>query len=488
MAIATILNQKLKLTMQLYNTLTRKKENFTPISPPNVGFYSCGPTVYNFAHIGNLRSYIFADTLKRALESNNFKVKHVMNITDVGHLTSDADSGEDKMEKGAKRENKTPAEIANFYTQEFKKNLQDLNIIEPNIWCKATDYISEMIEMIKKIQKNNLTYETDQAIYFNVKKYKNYTRLSGQKLEDKLEGARDEVNTDPQKKHPADFALWFKLVGHFSNHILHWSSPWGEGFPGWHIECSAMSIKYLGEEFDIHSGGIDHIPVHHSNERAQNWGACEKQESVKFWVHNEFLNIASGESPADSGMKMAKSGKNFLTLKTLIDKNIDPLAFRYLCLQTHYRQQIQFSWEALESAKNALKKLRKFYCHSGGNPQGRPIESQTSDHKNYEQQFSDAIDDDLNTPQALAIVWEVTKNLNLEKRQELLKKFDEILGLDLDKQKIIKIPDEIKKLAQEREQARKKKDFTKADELRAKIEKAGFVIEDTNDGFEIVYG
>ena len=283
------------MKLQLYNTLTRKKEEFKPLKKGNVGLYSCGPTVYNYAHIGNLRAYVFADILKRVLKYNGYSVNHVMNITDVGHLTSDADTGEDKLEKGAKREGKTVWEIAKFYEQAFRSDIDKLNIIPPDKYTRATEYIKEQIKFIKKLEKNRLTYQTRQALYFDVQEFEKkypgeYTKLSGQKLSDKKVGAREEVEVDSSKKHPADFVLWLRRVGRYANHIMYWDSPWGDGFPGWHVECSAMSIKELGKKFDIHTGGIDHIPVHHTNERAQNIGAVG-HEVVKRWMHNEFLVI-----------------------------------------------------------------------------------------------------------------------------------------------------------------------------------------------------
>ncbi|MBU4332267.1 cysteine--tRNA ligase [Patescibacteria group bacterium] len=515
--------------MKLYNTLTHKKEKFTAIKGNNVGLYTCGPTVYNFAHIGNLKAYLFEDILKRVLIFNGYKVKHVMNITDVGHLVSDADAGEDKMQKALKREGLKPSadslmKLADRYTKAFKSDLADLNILEPDIWCQATEHVKEMIEMNKKLEKNGYTYETDLALYFDVAKFKNYTQLSRQKLEEKSVGARDDVEVDPKKKHPADFALWFKLAGKNKNHIMHWTSPWGEGFPGWHIECSAMSTKYLGDRFDIHCGGIDHIPVHHTNEIAQNDGAYGHQV-VNFWVHGEFLVVGMvtcpkcGESYDLSkeakiakkvarwgviedatkeckkcghriGLKMAKSSDNFLTLQTLKNKNYNPLSYRYLTLTAHYRKSLAFSWEALDGAQAALEKLYEVM---------RELQTKTKKQKNkktlddgcvcrvYLNKFFDAVNDDLNMPKALAIMWDLIKSNNSESaKKATLLEFDKVLGLGLDKVKKIEIPAEIKKLAKERDDARKNKDWERADELREEIEKRGFRIEDGDEGARIV--
>ncbi|MFA6215847.1 MAG: cysteine--tRNA ligase [Patescibacteria group bacterium] len=455
--------------ISLYNTLTRKKSDFKPIAGKTVGLYACGPTVYNHAHIGNLRTYLFEDLLKRVLLYNGYKVKHVTNITDVGHLTSDADVGEDKLEKGARREGKTVWEIAEFYTQEFKKNLKDLNILEPSVWCKATDYIKEQIDLVKKLEKKGLTYKTADGIYFDTSRYPEYAKLANLNLAGQKAGARVEVN--PEKRNPTDFALW-KFSPKDSKRQMEWDSPWGKGFPGWHLECSAMSLKKLGSEFDIHCGGIDHIPVHHTNERAQNWGITGR-EAVKFWLHGEFLVIDSG--------RMGKSEGNLIILQTAIDKGFDPLAFRYLCLQTHYRQKLNFSWEALQAAQNGLVELKNKIRALGiieKMVKGKII-------KSFKRKFVLAINDDLNLPKALAIIWELTKSG--EKPQdvkETLIDFDKVLGLGFDKVSLI--PEEIIKLANERQQAREKREWEKADELRKVIEGKGYVIDDLSDNHFII--
>jgi len=457
------------MTLKLFNTLTRQEEDFRPLHGKKVGMYTCGPTVYNYAHIGNLRSYVFADILKRVLDYNGFKVKQVMNITDVGHLASDADSGEDKLEKGARREGKTVWDVARFYETAFKEDVKKLNIIEPRIWARATEHVKEQIKMIKKIEKNGFTYDTPQALYFDTSKIEDYTALSRQKLEDKKIAVRDEVEVDPDKKHPADFVLWFKRVGKYSDHAMHWPSPWGDGFPGWHIECSAMSIKYLGDKFDIHTGGIDHIPVHHTNERAQNLAATGR-EVVQYWIHNEFLVIGAGE-------KMAKSGGNFLTLKFLTDKGFDPLAYRYFCLGTSYRKPLGFSWEAMESARAGFERIKS---------QVAELKGKGKISKEFKDKFLAAINDDLNTPQGLAVLQEVLKSdLSSADKLATIIDFDRVLGLGLDNIKEVEISAAVKKLAEERIFARQNKDWARSDELRAQIEAAGFAVEDEKSGYKI---
>jgi cysteinyl-tRNA synthetase len=465
--------------LKLYNTITRKKEAFKPIKNKRVGLYTCGLTVYNFAHIGNLRTYIFEDILKRVLEYNNFKVKHVMNITDVGHLTSDADTGEDKMAKALKREGKelnkkSMLEIANFYTKAFKKDLKNLNIKEPNIWCKATETIQDQINLVKKIFDADFAYETDKAVYFDTSKLKEYGKLAKLDLEGLKEGARTAKRKD--KKNPTDFALWLKLVGEHKNHIMNWSSPWGKGFPGWHVECSAMSMKYLGERFDIHTGGIDHIPVHHTNERAQNIAATG-HPVVNFWMHGEFLVLAKE--------KMAKSKGGFITLKDVIEKGFNPLAYRYLILGTHYRSQLQFSWEVLKAAQNGLdnlyQKIREIKTSD------KRQETRNKKVKSYHKKFLNFINDDLNIPKALALMWDIVKNdtLSSVKKYDLLLEFDKIFALDLDKIKEIKIPQKIKNLVKEREKLRAQKEWKKSDKVRKDVEKMGWQIEDTEKGPKI---
>jgi len=455
--------------LYLYNTLSHKKEEFKPIKDKLVSFYACGPTVYNFAHIGNLRTYIFEDILKRTLIYNGYKVKHIENITDVGHLVSDADEGEDKMMKALKREGLEPNEksllkLADQYTQAFKNDIKALNISEPDKWTKATDHIKEMIKLIERIGKNGYTYETEDGLYFDTTKLKDYGKLAGLDKVELKAGARVDLGT---KKNPTDFALWIKAVGENKNHIMQWHSPWGMGFPGWHIECSAMSMKYLGEHFDIHAGGIDHIPVHHTNEIAQNEGATGKK-SVNFWLHGEFLVLDSG--------RMGKSAGNFITLKTVTDQGFDPLAYRYLCLQTHWRQKLTFSFEALMAGQNALVELKN-QIRLLPDGAGKII-------KDYQEKFVSAINDDLNTPKALAIVWDLLKSdKKPEDKKATLFEFDKILGLSLSE--VEKIPKDIIYLAEQRQQARIDKDYQKADEIRKQVDAKGYVIEDTVEGFAI---
>jgi len=458
--------------MKLYNTLTRKREEFVPIKKGQVGMYCCGPTVYNFAHIGNLRSYIFSDVLKRVLKFNNYKVKHVMNITDVGHLTSDADEGEDKMILAMRREGKTAYQIAEFYTKAFKGDIKKLNIIEPDIWCKATEHIKEQIELIEKLEKKGFTYKTSDGIYFDTSKLKDYGKLAKIKIEELQAGKRVGLG---EKKSKTDFALW-KFSPKDKKREMEWASPFGKGFPGWHLECSAMSMKYLGKQFDIHTGGIDHIPVHHTNEIAQSEAAISKKPWVKYWLHGEFLVLAKGE-------KMAKSGENFITLSTLEKKGFSPLDYRYFCLGTHYRKPLMFSYEALEGAKVAYKKLvEKVLELKGSKGKENKILQ-----KKYLETFTKDINDDLNTPKALATMWEVIKENKITDKDKylLLLIFDEILGLGLKYLKKDKIPEKIVELAEERLKARNGKDWKKSDQLREEIKKLGYIVGDTKEGYEI---
>ncbi|MCX6785431.1 MAG: cysteine--tRNA ligase [Candidatus Komeilibacteria bacterium] len=462
------------MQLNLYNTLIRQKGEFKPLHGKKVGLYTCGPTVYNYAHLGNLRTYIFEDVLRRVLEYNNYKVKQVMNITDVGHLTSDADTGEDKLEKGAHREGKSVWEIAEFYTKAFKQDLKDLNIEEPSVWCKATDYIKEQIDFVKKLEKKGLTYKISDGIYFDTAKYPDYVKLAKLNLAGQQAGARVEVNNE--KKNPTDFALWkfspkdspFDAAQDDAakRRQMEWQSPWGMGFPGWHLECSAMSIKKLGKEFDIHCGGIDHVPVHHTNERAQNWG-LSGQEVVKWWLHGEFLVLGEG--------KMAKSEGNFITLQTLKEKNINPLAYRYFCLQAHYRSKLNFSWEALTAAQNGYDNLIKEISI---------LDKSKGACKELEEKFQAAINDDLNMPMALAVLQEVLKCAcpSAAKRASIIK-FDKVLGLELNQYKVAKtISPEIQQLIDERQAARKNKDYQKADELRQILEQKGIRVKDLPGG------
>mgnify|MGYP001576207797 CR=1 FL=1 len=472
------------MAVKIFNTLSLKKEFFKPTKNKKVGLYTCGPTVYNFAHIGNLRTFIFEDVLRRTLEYNGYKIKHVMNITDIGHLTSDADEGEDKMTKALKREGKpltleAMKELADYYAKKFKEDISVLNIENPDIMPKASEHIKEDIEIIKKLEKNKFTYKTNDGIYFDTSKFKNYGKLG--KLKTKENKTRIEIN--PEKKNPSDFALWkFSTQGGSAfGGKLGWESPWGKGFPGWHIECSAMATKYLGQPFDIHTGGIDHIPVHHQNEIAQSEAAYNKP-LAKYWIHGEFLIIDS--------KKMAKSEGNFITLKTIKEKNFNPLAYRFLVLGTHYRKPLNFSWEALGSAQNGLKHLYNQVAHLEVNlPFGR-FTSKLID-KKFKEKFLKAINDDLNIPKVLAIVQELLKSRLITNDSKLttLLDFDKVLGLklkeNLKKKKMEKIPKEIVELAEKREKARKEKNWQEADKLREKIKNLGYEIEDTLKGYEL---
>ena len=446
--------------MKIYNTLGHKVEEFEPINPPHVGLYTCGMTVYDYAHIGHGRKYVNDDILKRVLTQNGYLVKHVQNVTDVGHLVSDADEGEDKLEKGARKVGKTVWEVAEFYADHFYKSMDLLNIIRPNVICKATEHIPEQIELVKRLLEKGFAYDTEEAVYFDIAKFKNYGDLSGQKVADKKVAVREKVEQGLHKKNPADFALWFKRVGRFSDHIMHWDSPWGDGFPGWHIECSAMSMKYLGETFDIHTGGIDHVMVHHPNEIAQSEAATGKK-FVNYWMHCNFLMV--------EGQKMSKSLGNIFTVQDIIEKGFDPLALRYLYLQTHYRQEMNFTWDALKAAESALNKLRKHF--SGLSDEGEINEE-------FKAKFMEAVNDDLNTSKALALVWENLDSLN----KNSLRIIDEVLGLEISKHKEVEteMPEEVQKLLDEREILRKDKKFAEADKIREKILEMGYRVEDKN--------
>ena len=476
------------MALSFYNTLTRRKEEFDSIEPGKVRMYTCGPTVYNYAHIGNLRSYIFSDVLRRALEHSGYEVPQVMNVTDVGHLTSDADTGEDKMELEARKEGRDIWEIARHFEQVFFEDIEKLNIEPPAVKCRATEHVPEMIALVEKLVANGHAYETAQAVYFDVATFPRYTEFTRQSLEDKLTAARDEVQEDPGKRTPADFALWFKAVGRFENHIMRWESPWGVGFPGWHIECSAMSMKYLGETLDIHTGGEDHIWVHHPNEIAQSEGATGKK-FVRYWMHGAFLVISSlGVRPneesedADEDKRMGKSEGNFLRLQTLIDKGYDPLAYRYLCYSAHYRAKLRFTWESMDAAASGYESLKDFAARAkqiGGEEQPWVAE--------HRRKFEEAIADDLNMPQAMAAVNELIREA--ERRREYgvldaLYDFDKVLGLNLCKsaERATSVDAEIADLIKEREQARAAKDWARADEIRNQLSERGIALEDTPSG------
>ncbi len=459
------------MALNLFNTLSRKKEEFKPIKPGFVGLYCCGPTVYWHQHVGNMRTYIFEDILKRVLFYNGFKVKHVINVTDVGHLTSDADEGEDKLVKALKREGlpltkESMLKLANIYWEEFKDDFTKLHILPPDIWCKATEHVSDMLKLIEKIQKNGYSYSAGGNLYYDISKYKDYAKLGKLKLDEQKAGARVEI--DVEKRNPQDFVLWF-TESKFKGHIMLWDSPWGTGWPGWHLECSAMSMKYLGDHFDIHCGGVDHIQVHHTNEIAQSEGATGKKW-VNYWLHGEFL-------VSDKG-KMAKSAGEFITLATLIDKGYDPLVYRYFCLTAHYRSKLSFSYDALESAKNSFNSFKERILEIKENLASKPKDN------DYKWKFADAVADDLNMPIALSVVWDVIKDKDIgnNEKYELLLDFDKVLGFDIKDFKRTEISGGIQKLVDEREAARKAKDFKKSDEIRDKLKAQGIVLEDTPQG------
>lgn len=460
--------------LRIYNTLTRKLEAFSPMKKKQVRMYACGPTVYWFAHIGNMRAFLFVDVLRRALMYNGFEVKFIMNITDVGHLTDDADEGEDKMIVAMRREGKTAYEIAEFYTQAFFDDIKKLNIFPADEYPKATDHIQEQIEMIKEIERNGFVYTTSDGVYFDTAKLPSYGVLSGQRAEEKQAGARVDMK---EKRNATDFALW-KFSQDDSKREMEWDSPWGKGFPGWHIECSAMSKKYLGFPFDIHTGGVDHIAVHHENEIAQSIGCCGVQEA-RFWMHSEFLNIDGG--------KMSKSLGNLYTLSDLEQKGVDPISFRYFVLGAHYRTRLNFTWEALQSAQHALFRLqdtvREWVFETGSQNASK------AGFRDYEATFLEAINDDLNTPQAIAVVWQMVEDaaVPIEQKAVSILKFDRVLGFGLEAYvgKPLEISEEVQELIQKRDETRAQKDWSASDMLRAQIEQRGFLVDDTPSGTKV---
>ncbi|MBI4079532.1 MAG: cysteine--tRNA ligase [Candidatus Levybacteria bacterium] len=468
------------MVLKLYNTLTKKTDEFKPLHPPYVGMYSCGPTVYDYQHIGHMRRYVGDDILIRVLKHSGYEVKHVMNITDVGHLTSDADVGEDKMEKGALKFGLSVWDLAKKFEQQFLESAKALNIQKPNVLMHATDYIDDQIALVHMLEKKGFTYVIkDDGVYFDTSKFPEYGMLAGQKPEALKKGAR--VDFVKGKRNVTDFALWKFSPASFDSaqdgsakrRQMEWESPWGVGFPGWHIECSAMSMKELGFTFDIHTGGIDHIPIHHTNEIAQS-EAATGQPFVRYWVHHNFLHV--------EGQKMSKSLGNIFTVQDVSKKGFDPMALRYLYLQTHYRQEMNFTWEALAGAQKALQRLREEFL-SYINAKAKPGCAQ------FEQEFLEAINDDLNMPQALAVVWELLKSdYPPGAKFQSLRVFDNVLGLELQYQKSNmnnqkeKIPDSIMNLVQDREALRKQKRFHLADKLRHKIRKLGYDVLDTQSG------
>ncbi|OHA93453.1 MAG: cysteine--tRNA ligase [Candidatus Zambryskibacteria bacterium RIFCSPHIGHO2_12_FULL_38_34] len=448
------------MDIYLNNTLTRKKEKFVPIKKEEVGIYSCGPTVYFFPHIGNMRAYVFADVLRRSLEYSGLKVKQVINITDVGHLTSNQDSGEDKIEQTAKKEGKTAGEITKFYEEAFYKDLADLNIeIKDTKFPRATEHIVEQIEIIKILEEKGFAYKISDGIYFDTSKFKDYGKLGNINLKEQKEGARVEINNE--KKNPTDFALW-KFSKPEEKRLQEWPSPWGTGFPGWHIECSAMSRKYLGQPFDIHTGGIDHIPVHHNNEIAQSECAFSVP-LANFWLHNEFLTV--------EGEKMSKSLGNIFTISDLKERGVHPLSFRYWLLTSHYRSPANFTWESVFGAQTAFEKIIVKYSDW---VETEYVEGALND--SDVKQFEEAIADDLNTPIVIAILQKVSGGA-------VVNKMDKILGLNIKvlAEQLRDIPDEISKLQEERDNVRADKDWKKSDEIRGTIEQKGYTVFDSSD-------
>ena len=455
--------------LKLYNTLSRKKEIFKPLKRKKAGIYSCGVTVYDYDHLGHAWTYTQSDILRRVLEYNDYKVNQIINITDVGHLTSDSDTGQDKMEKSAKEKKKTVWEIADYFTKIHFKNRQKLNLLEPSVVCKATEHINEMISLVKTLIKKGYAYEIEDGIYFQVQKFKNYGKLSGNTLNKIKAGARIEINT--QKKHPADFALW-KFSPKDEKRQMEWDSPWGKkgkGFPGWHIECSAMSMKYLGKTLDIHTGGEDNIFPHHESEIAQSEAATGKK-FVNFWLHTKFLKI--------EGEKMSKSLKNFFTISDIEKKDFSALDLKYLFLTSHYRSPFNFTWQGLKAGKTALNKLYNFISL---------IKEKGKINKQYKEKFVSFINDDLNLPKATALIWILIKDKKIKEadKKATLLDFDKVFGLGLNKIKKEIIPEQIKNLVEEREKYRKEKQWEKADETRKKIEEKGYRVEDEKQGSKI---
>lgn len=464
--------------LKVYNTLSRKKEEFNEIKKGEVSMYSCGPTVYNYAHIGNLRTYVFMDLLRRVLSYDGYKLKGVMNITDVGHLTSDGDVGEDKMSKTAREQKKSPWEIAEYYTNVFYEDLDKLNINRPEIIAKATDHIDDMIDYVSQLIMGEFAYEISDGIYFDISKFPKYGELSRLNLDEQIAGARVEVNSE--KRNPQDFAVWKKAD---PSHIMQWTSPWGMGYPGWHIECSAMSTKYLGKVFDIHTGGVDHIPVHHENEIAQN-EALTGKKAVDYWMHGDFMLVNNG--------KMSKSLGNTYRISQLEEMGYSPLVFRYFCLNAHYRNKLNFTFEGMDAAKTSYERLcAVLRSHSMGRAH---VDSEVLN--GYLNEFHAAIDDDINIPMALGVLWKMVKENPLTSEvYDAALQMDKVFGLSLDKvaeylennkqRADAAIPDEVAQLAASRYEAKLAKNWNLADEIRAKVTELGYSILDKKDGYDL---
>ncbi len=464
------------MDLKFFNTMGRQLQTFKPIKDGAVGMYCCGPTVYNYAHIGNLRAYLFDDVLRRTLQYFGYDVTHVMNITDVGHLTDDNDEGEDKMLKSSRETGKSAWEIAEFYTAAFFHDIDSLNILRPTYSCKATDHIEDMINLIKRLEEKGYTYESGGNIYFSIDKFPDYGKLGLREKQDLHAGAR--IAVDKNKRNPHDFVLWF-TKSKFEHHSMMWDSPWGRGYPGWHIECSAMSMKYLGEQFDIHCGGIDHIPIHHTNEIAQSEAATGKKW-VNYWMHNEFLIMGKG--------KMAKSSGEFITLSVLVDRGYDPLDYRYFSLGGHYRSQLQFSWESLDAARSARESLFSRVVRLKSSSQPSSPEELGDKGRQYLNDFKEALSSDLNTPKALSYLWMLLKDGSVSGGDKLavVYEMDKILGFNLEhlpaESAEESLSAELMGLIKEREEARKNRDWKRADELRDILLENGISVKDTPSG------
>ena len=445
--------------LKLYNTLTRKKEIFKPIKKGQVGMYVCGPTIYNYVHIGNLRAYVFSDILRRSLKLNDYKIKHVMNLTDV----------DDKTIRESQRQKKSLKEFTKVYEKGFLEDIEKMNIEKPEVLPRATEYIKEMVVIVKDLLKKGIAYKTKDGIYFSIKKFKNYGKLAGVKTKELKKSCRI-ISDEYDKEHVNDFALWKFYTKEDGN--VFWKTELGRGRPGWHVECSAMSMKYLGKSFDIHTGGVDLIFPHHENEIAQSEGMTGKK-FVNYWMHNEWILV--------DGKKMSKSLGNFYNLKDVIEKGFSPLDLRYFYLSAHYRKPLNFTWKNLEHSKNSLKRLREIISKLGeGKINNRNVDGAFK-------QFLEIINDDLNSSRALSYMWEILRDDKLKdsEKHELVLEFDKFFGLDLGKEEKVKISNEIKKLISEREKARKKKDFVTADKIREKIKKAGYGVDDTKEGVKV---
>lgn len=458
--------------MYIYNTLGREIQQLEAITPGTVGLYTCGPTVYNFAHIGNLRTYLFEDFLRRTLEYLDYAVKHVMNVTDVGHLTDDADEGEDKMTKSAREKGMSVWDIAQFYTDAFFRDVERLNIRRPHVVCRATDHIGDMIALIQRIEANGHTYQAGGNVYFDISTFPRYGELALLDRQELMAGAR--IGVDKNKKNPHDFVLWF-TKGKFEHQAMLWDSPWGRGYPGWHIECSAMSMKYLGEHFDIHTGGVDHIPVHHTNEIAQS-EAATGTKWVNYWVHGEFLLMENA--------KMSKSAGGFLTLEALADAGYDPLDYRYFCLGGHYRKQISFTQEALDAARTGRKNLRDTLMRLRQESEPGALNAVGDEAQAHRHRFVEHVSHDLNMPRALSDLWQLLRDTSIPAAERLVVAFDmdRVLGLQLRETSASELDQEIQSLIDERNRARSERDFSRADAIRDELFKRGVVLEDTPQG------